>query len=327
VTGLSYEPARCAVCAHADAAVLAEQEDLRSEVEWLWEYHQRRLRPETPPEHLTDRVAFSEHPPLRLVRCRECGLVYRNPVERPHELQEIYARETPPPDVLRALHDTQLPAVRQQARALRDMLGRGGSGLEIGSYVGAFLSAARECQLQVEGVDINPVVNAFTRSLGFAVHDGDIASLAPDRQYDCVAIWNTFDQLADPRAVINAAHGLLRPGGVLVIRVPNGGFYARMRGRRGAWPLLAQNNLLSFPYRWGFTPGCLTKLVREHGMRVVRIRGDVLVPIADEWTRRWAAVEEQVVKRALLLAASANHSFAPWFELYAVAPVAPASAV
>jgi len=60
------------------------------------------LRPDTPPEHLMDRVAFSEHPPLRLVRCRECGLVYRNPVERLHELEAIYARETPPPEVLRS---------------------------------------------------------------------------------------------------------------------------------------------------------------------------------------------------------------------------------
>src|ERR1700759_3815125 len=137
VTGISYEPGRCAVCGHADAKVVAEQEDLRAEVEWLWEYHQRRLRPETPPEHLMDRVAFSEYPPLRLVRCRECGLVYRNPVERLHELEQIYAGDTPARAVLQSLHETQLPAVRNQARRLRETLGRSGTGIEVGSYVGA----------------------------------------------------------------------------------------------------------------------------------------------------------------------------------------------
>jgi SAM-dependent methyltransferase len=317
VTELSYEPGRCAVCGHADAGVVAERDDLRREVEWLWEYHQRRLRPETPPEHLLDRVAFSEHPPLRLVRCRECGLVYRNPVERVHELREIYARATPEPSVLQSLHDTQLPAVRQQARRLRAVLGRPGSGIEVGSYVGAFLAAAREHELQMEGVDINPHVNAFARSLGFVVHDGDLASIDVKQQYDCVAIWNTFDQLADPRGVVNAAAALLRPGGVLAVRVPNGGYYAGMRRRRSRWPLLAQNNLLSFPYRWGFTPRSLARLLREVGLAVRGFRADVLVPIADEWTLPWAAAEERALKRAMRAAARRDRRRAPWFELYA----------
>ncbi|HEY4304222.1 MAG TPA: class I SAM-dependent methyltransferase [Gemmatimonadaceae bacterium] len=318
MTELSYEPGRCAVCGHADAKVVAEQDDLRSEVEWLWEYHQRRLRADTPPEHLRDRVAFSEYPPLRLVRCRECGLVYRNPVERLHELEQIYARDTTAPAVLQSLHSTQLPAVREQARHLRQTLGRSGTGIEVGSYVGAFLSAARECELQIEGVDINRDVNAFTRSLGFTVHDGDLASIDAKQQYDCIAIWNTFDQLADPRGVVNAARRLLRPGGMLAVRVPNGAYYARMRRRRAGWPLLAQNNLLSFPYRWGFTPKSLARLLTELGFTIRRIRPDVLVPIADEWTLRWAAREERVMKRAMLAAAIADRTLAPWFEIYAV---------
>src|SRR4051812_5508575 len=67
VVSISYEPARCVVCGHADARVIAGRDDLRDEVERLWEYHQRRMRPETPPERLMDRVAFSAHPPIHLV--------------------------------------------------------------------------------------------------------------------------------------------------------------------------------------------------------------------------------------------------------------------
>lgn len=306
------------MCGHADATVVAEQDDLRAEVEWLWEYHQRRLRPDTPPEHLMDRVAFSEYPPLRLVRCRECGLVYRNPVERLHELEAIYARETPAHEVLQSLHETQLPAVREQARQLCRVLGGAGTGIEVGSYAGAFLAAARECGLQMEGVDINRDANEFTRSLGHTVHDGELASLRADRQYDCVAIWNTFDQLADPRGAVNAARRLLRPGGVLAVRVPNGGFYARLRRHRAKWALLAQNNLLSFPYRWGFTPKSLARLLRDHDFTIRCFRADVLVPIADEWTHPWAAKEERVMKRTMRAAARVDRAFAPWFELYAL---------
>jgi SAM-dependent methyltransferase len=304
------------VCGHADARVIAEREDLRAEVEWLWAYHQRRLRPDTPAAHLMDRVAFSERPPLRLVRCRECGLVYRNPVERARELTDIYASDAPATPVLQSLHQTQCISARVQARRLRRFLGRGGSGLELGSYVGAFLSAAREGGLQVEGLDINAQVNAFTRSLGFVVHDGELSTFAPNRRFDVVAIWNTFDQLADPRGVMNAARALLAPGGVLAVRVPNGGFYAALRPRKRGWALLAQNNLLGFPYRWGFAANSLRRLFGETGFRVERIIGDVLVPLADEWTRPWARVEERAIKRALGAIARSTPRIAPWIEVY-----------
>jgi SAM-dependent methyltransferase len=322
----SYELARCVVCGHTDSVVVAEADDIRAEVELLWEYHQKRLNPETPTSRLMDRVAFSEPPPLRLVQCKECGLLYRNPVERPRELTEIYARSTSTPDVLRALHDTQLPALRVQARELRRVLGRAGTGLEVGSYVGAFLDAARSEGLRVEGLDVNPDVNAFTRSMGFTVHDGELTTLRSEQTFDAVAIWNTFDQLADPRGSVQAAHKLLRSGGVLALRVPNGAFYAAFRrtlvrgnrvARSIARAVLAQNNLLTFPYRWGFTPNALSRLLSENGFAVERLRGDVLVPIADEWTRRWARLEETLIKRAIASVARFGDARAPWFEVYA----------
>ena len=325
VSSPAYEPAHCVVCGHAQSSVLAEFDDIRAEMEALWEYHQRRLRAGTPPERLMDRVAFSERPPYRLVQCTECGLVYRNPAEREHELRAIYASEAPAADVMQTLHDTQLAVTRRQARALRRILGRGASGLEVGSYVGAFLAAARDEGLSFEGLDINRDVNAFVRSLGFAAHDGDLGGFEPGRTYDVVAIWNTFDQLADPRGAVARARRLLAPNGMLVIRVPNGAFYAAQRRylvsrnprrRRAARRLLAQNNLLTFPYRWGFTPRSLRKLVVDGGFSVERLRGDVLVPTGDEWTRWWARVEEIAIKRIVAWSARRRPSLAPWFELY-----------
>jgi SAM-dependent methyltransferase len=251
-------------------------------------------------------------------------LVYRNPIERAYELDAIYADVTPPREVLESLHETQSAAYRAQANRLLHALGHGGSGIEVGSYVGAFLAAARGVGLQMEGLDINREVNCFVRSLGFTVHDGDLESFDARRTVDCVAIWNTFDQLPDPRAALHAAWRLLRPGGILALRVPNGEFYATLRpqlGRRVAGRLvrlaLAHNNLLTFPYRFGFTVSALTTLLERVGFTVHRVSGDVLVPIADEWTRRWAGFEERVVKGALGIAAHRVARWAPWIEVYA----------
>lgn len=326
MTRPAYEPAHCVVCGHADAALLADVDAIRVELETLWSYHEKRLRPSIPPDRLMDRVAFSEPPAFRIVQCVQCGLVYRNPVERQHELNEIYSREAPAAEALRALHDRQRPTMRAQARRLREALGRGGSGLEVGSYVGSFLAAAREFDLRMEGLDINVGTNGFVRSLGLTVHDGELTTFDPGRTFDAIAIWNTFDQLADPRATVKAAHRLLRPNGVLAIRVPNGAAYSALRRRLDhrnpiirstARAVLAQNNLLGFPYRWGFTAGALGRLLADAGFHVKRVYGDALVPVGDEWTRRWARVEERAIKAALRFVSRRTSALAPWIEVYA----------
>jgi SAM-dependent methyltransferase len=317
--GGSYELTRCIVCESADTSDVASSEDLRDESELLWQFHMRRLKPQTPPERLVDRVAFSQAPAWRLVRCDACGLVYRNPAEKREALRSTYAEAAPDRDALLALHEAQRRTYRAQARRLTQSLERRGAGLEVGSYVGAFLAAARETRWHFEGLDVNPNVNAFTRSLGFTVHDGDLESWQTDRQFDAVTIWNTFDQLPDPRSAVRVAARLLRPGGVLAIRVPNGACYATWRAelrassvarRQVAVALLAQNNLLTFPYRFGFSPASLERLLRSGGFRVVRVVPDVLVPTADEWTKRWAAIEERLFKPLTRVAM-------PWFEVYA----------
>lgn len=322
----SYEIAHCVVCGGRDAAIVADAGELRSEVEALWEYHARRLRPDTPTPRLADRLAFSEPPPLRLVRCVDCGLVYRNPIERASDVKSFYARGAAPREGLAALHSLQLPTARTQARRIRRLLGRGGTGLELGSYVGAFLAAAHESGLSFDGLDVNPATNAFVRGLGFRVHDGDLLDHQADSPLDVLAIWNTFDQLADPRGVAFEAWRRLRPGGLLAVRVPNGAIYARLHralttgdrmSRHLACAMMAQNNLLGFPYRWGFTLRSLERLLLEVGFAVVHLHGDVLVRTSDEWTLLWARWEERLLKRAMAAIVGPRPSLAPWLEVVA----------
>jgi SAM-dependent methyltransferase len=323
----SYEIAHCIVCGQRDAVVVAEAEDFRAELEALWEYHAARLRPDTPPARLADRVTFSQAAPFRLVRCSDCGLVYRNPIEREFEVRELYARDEAAREGLEALHASQLPAARAQARRVRRMIGRGGQGLELGSYVGAFLVAAKDAGLHFEGLDVNSSVNAFVREKGTRVHDGELRDLPNDHAVDALAIWNTFDQLTDPRSVTYEAWRRLRPRGLLAIRVPNGAVYANLHSvlshgdrvrRRAARAVLAQNNLLGFPYRWGFTIESLRRLLADAGFTVAHTRGDVLVPTSDEWTRPWARWEERMLKRAMAVIAHARPAWAPWLEFFAI---------
>ncbi len=317
----SYELTRCPACDAAECRAVAEPDDVRREMEALWAYHGRRLRPETPPERLVDRVAFSQRPPLRLVQCASCGLVYRNPRERARELRAAYTGEAMRRDVLESLFRNQRASYRAQVRRLTDVARRAGSVLEVGSYVGGFLDAARAAGWHATGVDVNETVNRFAREKGFQVRTGELDAMPREPCVDAVAFWNCFDQLPDPRAAARAARAHLRPGGVLAVRVPNGAFYARVRALLDgpaaplARELLAQNNLLSFPYRHGFSARSLEVLLAHAGFRVERTHGDTLVRTADEWTHRWARMEERVVKRVMRLLCRAARG-APWIEVY-----------
>ena len=323
-THIAYELTHCPICDGAETREIASREEMQREVEALWAFHQRRLRASVPSERLTDRVAFSQYAPVRLVQCTRCSHVYRNPQERETALADAYVNTPSDASLFAALFETQRAAYRAQATRLTQFVGRAGRGLEVGSYVGGFLAAARERGWQFHGVDVSQAAAAYAMRRGFAVTTGTLADVVTSTPFDVVAIWNTFEQLPDVRVACHAARRILRDGGTLVVRVPNGAFYVPWhrrfhRGgviaRRMAEQVLAHNNLLTFPYRQGFTHASLSRLLRESGFEIVHVYGDTLVPVADEWTTRYGAVEERVVKR--LLRVVRRGWSAPWVEVFA----------
>jgi len=324
---LPYELSDCPACGSTAANIVADADAIKAEVEALWEFHHRRLRPDTPPERLADRVAFSQPPALAIARCERCGMLYRRPRERARLVEALYAGEQPDESVLEALYQAQRPAYAAQLRRLADVLGRPGRVLEVGSHVGGFLAAAAAAGWQAEGVDVNAAAVAFARAKGLRATKGDLDAVDAEGAFDAVAMWTCFDQLPEPRAAAHRARALVRDGGLLVVRVPNGGFWLHLRDRltskgapgtqRLAQLLLAHNNLLAFPYRHGFTRGALERLLEATGWRVERVVGDTLVPIADAWTRPWAAMEERVAKGVLRAVGRTKPEMAPWLEVYA----------
>lgn len=294
---------------------------MRNEVERVWEFHERRLQAVVPPRYLLDRVAFSQAAPIRLAQCRECTHLFRNPRERTETLEAAYDANAPDSSVLEGLFDTQRVAYQRQVARLIQVTGKTGRGLEVGSYVGGFLAAARDAGWVFEGADVRQSASEFAVQRGFTVIEGTVETVSTKAPYDVVAIWNTFEQLYDSRSAVNAARRLLRTDGRLVVRVPNGGFYLRWRGRLTgkaagmAERVLVHNNLLSFPYRQGFTERSLTRLLRGAGFEIERVYGDTLVPVADRWTTLYGTIEERAVKAVERLAQRGWR--APWVEVYA----------
>ena len=130
--------------------------------------------------------------------------------------------------------------------------GHGQEFLEIGSFVGGFLLEGQKQGWDMVGVDPGHDVAAFCRERGLPVFEGTLeeARFTP-ASFDAVVVWNTFDQLPDPRALLEQAVLLLRNGGVLVLRVPNGACFAWMLRMRSAPSLEASTTRST--WRWPAT--------------------------------------------------------------------------
>jgi len=290
----------------------------------VWEFHARRLRQPVPPEYLMDRVVFSQAPPLRLVECRRCGHLYRNPRERPESLREAYRDEALDDGVYRSLLENQRAFYRERVDFLSRLRGPILSGLEVGCHVGAFLTEARDAGMTFTGIDVNERACDFSRGNGVDARTGVIEIQEGEEIHDAIVIWNTFEQLPDMHTAVRAARRLLKRGGLLAVRVPNGSFYSRWRRRLSgpasaiAERVLIQNNLLGFPYRQGFSRLSMTALLEGAGFETLVIRGNTLVPLADEWTSFRGTIEERLTKGVERLFHRGWK--APWIEVYAFSP-------
>ena len=321
--------AQCVVCGTGGRELLCSEAELREQIRYLREFHRRRLRPRRERRSdapLADRAEFTQDYTTDVVSCVGCGLVLRDTRPRAADVLEAYETDHYGAERLAAMFEAQLQSARVKARQLRRQVRvrQRPVVVEIGSFVGGFLAAADELGWEAIGVDPGAEVGEFCRSKGLRVYQAAAqdAAIATDAA-DCVAIWNTFDQLPDPRPTLKAARRWLRPGGVLVIRVPNGAaFRAAMRWQRTlpfAAPLLAAmawNNLLGFPYLYGYSIRTLDRLLADFDFSRRAQQADTLVRLADEDTVGWAVWEERVLKSLWRNAARLDRDVAPWFDAY-----------
>jgi len=326
---------RCPVCGGADLALLCDPDRMRALGGRARAFHAARLRSRRR-EELDERASFTQDDGASLLACGGCGLLLRWPRPDPGATVQTYAEDRYPEDRLAEMIAAQASSYRRKLPVLRRLLGeRAPRVIEVGSFVGGFLEVARTAGWQALGVDPNRQLAESCRARGLEVVEAtleEVARSAAAGRADAVAIWNTFDQLADPRPVLAASARLVRTGGILAVRVPHGlamrtghALLERARGarRRFLEACLAWNNLLSFPYLHGYSVASLDRLVPGYGFERVLLRGDVLAMLSGRATRGFARAEERAVKQlqTAWIAVQARDPAsplpaAPWLDVY-----------
>ena len=113
---------------------------------------------------------------------------------------------------------------------LTDLHPAAGMLVDVGCGGGAFLRHCRERGWSAIGFDPSVQAVAYAREHGLEAYAEKWPPCSlPDESADAVTLINVLDHLRDPFGVLGEAWRILRPGGVLYIRVPNGPVHMNLK--------------------------------------------------------------------------------------------------
>lgn len=325
----------CRLCGSRRSRVVCSAQDIAAQHRFLEQFYRSRWSQQDAAS-ATDRVKFTQDYATAVVACDDCGLLYRNPRPQASVVTQAYETEHYDEAYLLAELETQRAWARTKVPLLarhfaKSVMRSKPRILEIGSFVGGFLLEGQHQGWDMVGVDPGRDVAAFCRERGLPIFEGTLEEARfPAGSFDAIVVWNTFDQLPDPRALLEQAVPLLRNGGLLVLRVPNGACFAWMIAMRALVPptlrrpfdiAMACNNLLTFPYLYGYSAAQLERLIGPYGFRLADCVPDQVVSAPPGHLARWALAEERTIKALFRLIAtlwrderSRRYRSAPWLD-------------
>lgn len=165
------------------------------------------------------------------VRCSTCSLLFVRQHLTDSDLAPYYQVSD---SVYEDSENTENLAYyfRRLKRLLDQRFPAGGRLLDVGCSRGQFLDELTGWD--VHGIELSSTDAAFARiHHGSRVHHGTLADFPdPEERFDVITLLDAFDHMPDPHQVLARCHALLRPGGVLVIKVHDiSCLYARLAGR------------------------------------------------------------------------------------------------
>lgn len=210
------------------------------------------------PYFLAHRIGVSRG---QIQRCESCGFTFTNPQFSAEDYDEIYSKAPRPAGSKITLHAGDARRFRRLAKLVRNDVGTFDRYLDFGCGRGGFLVAMDE----PSGVGFE-LGEPGTFSVGPSqIKTGHLFNVVGSPgfekgSFDLITSFDVFEHLPDLDKYLRALKSLLKPGGHLVITVPDiGRWNARLSGSR--W------NMFLLEHLWYFNKRTLRTFMQREGFR------------------------------------------------------------
>lgn len=192
-----------------------------------------------------------------------------------------------------------------------------GTLLEVGSGYGFFLEQATRMGWDAMGVEVSRYACSIAEARGCQVHCATLEDTPlPPAGVDAIVLFDVIEHVPQPDALLARCTGVLRPGGVLLMRTPDA------RALRPGWgPLRSVYRHFVYPsnlteHVFHFTPDDLVEIARAAGL------SNTEVDLQEAWEERVVSGRHVAVRavRRLLLRHAYRRGWPYEFTLFATRP-------
>lgn len=204
-----------------------------------------------------------------ILRCENCQLAWTWPRPAREDLLRYYLQDYYGPRHVKFEFLTEL-AVGFFTRWRAWLLGRfcppGARVLDVGCGRGNFVGLMAGAGHDVQGTELSDATAEHARGrFGDRINVGDLAELTfPENHFDLVVMWHVLEHVPDPVGNMRAVRRMLKPGGCVVVAVPNFASFQAVLGRSMWFHLDVPRHL------YHFTPVSLGRLLGSAGFSVIR---------------------------------------------------------
>lgn len=157
----------------------------------------------------------------RYVKCKSCSMLYLNPVFKDCELTKYYATNT---TVQAQAHESESDFYRKiytQGLLEIEQFTNVDTLLDIGCSSGFFLDCARERGWTTYGLELNTTEAKIARQKQHCIATSSLEQYQTQQKFNAICLWDVFEHIKNPKAMLNRLKQFLTPNGVLFIQVPN----------------------------------------------------------------------------------------------------------
>jgi len=211
-----------------------------------------------------DRLRNSDQP-FQIVECAGCGVLRTLPEMSYTELASFYTESYWGED-----EPSQEWIKRSQAEKtdfIRECDLSEGRLLDVGCGSGFFLRALDSSRWERYGVETGTeAASLAARALGpDHIFKGTLTEAKFEKSFfDVISFWSSLEHMNEPRANLIRARDIIKPGGILIVQVPNAASY-QARLFKGDWFALDVPR-----HRYHFTPARLAQLLIDTGFEIYK---------------------------------------------------------